>query len=80
MGLWKQHIKQLRERTASSAKANKSSVADIGLDVSIPDQLVLQDPVPVLPQLQAAEPPTQLPIFTPKRSKRIRHPPDRYSP
>ena len=35
LGLWKRRINQLRERTASSVKADKSSAADIGLDVSI---------------------------------------------
>ena len=80
MGLLKRHINQLCERTALSVKADKSSVADIGLDESIPNQLVLQDPVPVLLQLQAAKPPVQLPIFTPIRSERLCHLPDRYSP
>ena len=78
MGLWKRHINQVRERTVSSVNTDKSSVADISLDMSIPNQLMLQDPV--LHQLQTAEPPAQLPIFTPRLSERIRHLPDHYSP
>jgi hypothetical protein len=82
-GLWKRHINQLRKRTP---------IAQSVTDLAWPDVTPTATPIPVLPVVEpdpvimAQPPPAAVldpqpgPVMPLRRSKRIPHPPDRYSP